>query len=418
VFRLNRRFFVYTILLILIMTLPSGYRYLVFENTKSGEVHNEGYKMTLGQSYTPHASIFINDNSGFAGQGWPGNGIVGDPYIMEGLSFDDWSDACIFIKGTTVYFEIRDCYFKRHESGTTGNGIVLENVANGRVIDNIIEQRKWAIQVTKSSNCVLMNNTISRTWGIFLTDSNNCTVGRNSVKENSYSHAIMITDSYDCTIDYNTAEGSIQGGFEILNLTDSSLTRNTAHDNSYFGFSISGSANCTLSLNSAFNNHDPGFTISSSFNYTISNNTAYFNTLGGFSLSSSTNCTLVYNNAYNNSYYGIIAVSNSKYNRIYLNRIDTNGEGTAKDDGFSNYWDDGISKGNYWRDYVGHGSYSVPGYAHSIDHFPLSWNPLTTESSPGDSDGLAGLVVVISTAGITIIAICVVIITKKRSSVQ
>ncbi len=417
-FRLSRRFFVYTIMLILIMTFLSANGYLVFENTESCAVHNEKHQMTLGQSYTPHASIFINDNSGFASQGWPGRGIIGDPYIIEGLSFDDGSGTCISISDTTVYFEIRNCYFKRHESGTTGNGVLLENLANGKIIDSIIEQRKLAIKVLDSQNCMLMNNIVYQTWGIFLNNSNSCTLRENNVKANSYGHAFMINDSYNFTLDFNTAEDSSQGGFEISNLTASSLTRNTAHDNSYFGFSTVGSANCTFSLNSAYNNHDPGFILSSSFNCTMANNTSYFNTLGGISLSSTANCTLMYNNVYNNSYYGIFLGSNSEYNRIYLNRIDINGEGTAKDDGDSNYWDDGVSQGNYWRDYNGFGSYPVPGYAHSIDHFPFGWNPVTTQSNPGDSADLIGLVIVISTGGITIAAICVVIIMKKRSSVQ
>ncbi len=353
-FRVQRKAQFLSVLMILCLVTLSVNEDLSLEDTDK-ESFRYSENIIPGFTYTDHAAIVINDDADFASQGWPGSGVIEEPYIIEGLSFVEGNDACISISDTTVYFEVRDCYFERSEGLTTGIGIILENVANGNVIDCIMESLKQAIRILDSRYCIIMRNTVSRSWGISLENSSNCTLKENTVEDNTYGHAIHLLDSFNCTLDINVAKSSSQGGCKIENVTNSILTRNTAHDNTYFGFHISDSANCTFSLNSAYNNHDPGFTISRSFNCTMSNNTSSHNTNGGISLPSSTNCTLTYNRVFSNSYYGIDLGFDSEYNRVYLNRIDTNGEGTAKDDGDSNWWDDGISHGNYWRDYDGNG---------------------------------------------------------------
>ncbi|MFX1484358.1 MAG: NosD domain-containing protein [Promethearchaeota archaeon] len=43
----------------------------------------------------------------------------------------------------------------------------------------------------------------------------------------------------------------------------------------------------------------------------------------------------------------------------------------GRDDGITNYWDDGVSTGNWWSDYDESGDYDIYGTAGSVDHYPM-----------------------------------------------
>ena len=74
--------------------------------------------------YIPHDPFRINSDAEFvtmAGiEGWPGNGLPGNPYIIEGYDINGSGYTyCIYIGNTTVYFEVRDCYL--HEASGDGS---------------------------------------------------------------------------------------------------------------------------------------------------------------------------------------------------------------------------------------------------------------------------------------------------------
>jgi hypothetical protein len=54
---------------------------------------------------------------------------------------------------------------------------------------------------------------------------------------------------------------------------------------------------------------------------------------------------------------------------VTVNRIGWNGL-NARDDGLTNYWDQGSGNGNAWSDYSGTGAYVIQGTAGSVDNFP------------------------------------------------
>ncbi|MBD3157885.1 MAG: hypothetical protein GF309_03760, partial [Candidatus Lokiarchaeota archaeon] len=85
--------------------------------------------------YTPHSNIVITSNADFAAEasaeGWPGDGSALNPYIISGLEIST-TDICIYIKDTSVHFEIQDCYFSA--PSTTGTAAVeFWYVTNGKV---------------------------------------------------------------------------------------------------------------------------------------------------------------------------------------------------------------------------------------------------------------------------------------------
>ncbi|MHA1303113.1 MAG: right-handed parallel beta-helix repeat-containing protein [Candidatus Heimdallarchaeaceae archaeon] len=103
--------------------------------------------------------IYINSDSDFIRLGFPGKGTKEDPYIIEGLSIKA-EDFGIFVSNTASYFTIRNCIIRNvdHEA------IHILNCKNGTVrIENntIINAAGFGVLITKTSNCFIINNTLS-----------------------------------------------------------------------------------------------------------------------------------------------------------------------------------------------------------------------------------------------------------------
>ncbi len=66
-------------------------------------------------SLTPHNSISITSNSGFAV--FPGSGTEEDPYVIEGYNITTTDENGIYITETTKHFIIRNCYVDAFRMG-------------------------------------------------------------------------------------------------------------------------------------------------------------------------------------------------------------------------------------------------------------------------------------------------------------
>ncbi len=115
-----------------------------------------------------------------------------------------------------------------------------------------------------------------------------------------------------------------------------------------------------------------------------------FSTAAGISLADTGYSSFLDNIIYENSMEPIFITGTSSENQIYNNEIHLVSYWEAKDDGVTNYWDNGVSIGNMWSDYDGTGYYYVPGSAGSIDHYPrvISSTTNTTNTSPGPAEVL------------------------------
>ncbi|MFW9992108.1 MAG: NosD domain-containing protein, partial [Candidatus Odinarchaeota archaeon] len=257
----------------------------------------------LAHFYTSHEPIYIDDNSDFIALGFPGTGILSDPYRIEGYEITNSTTNLIHVQDTTVYFVIRNNLL----NGTDGSndGIVLNNVIYGTVENNIIHSSNNGIYLSYSDNNELIGNTVLENagYGIYLwTSSYNDLIG-NNVTGNDL-NGIILASSSDNSLIGNTASGN-NHGFELSSSNYNNLEDNTATGNSYIGFIGTGSNYNTLTGNTATGHGNYGFALySSSFNV-LTGNTAGGNTGHGFYVwnafwGSSHNNTLIENSASGN----------------------------------------------------------------------------------------------------------------------
>jgi len=191
--------------------------------------------------------IHIINNSGwldFRNAGYcTGNGTYSEPYVIEDLIIDG-GGSCILIENSNVYFTIQNCtLFNSGHSEWYIAGIRLNNVSNGKIINN---------------NCSFNRN------GIYTYFSKNNTISTNIAKNNTYHGICVAAQSNETVIDGNTA-----------------------CFNSYIGIHIDG-----------------GYTYHNSYNNLIINNNASYNAAEGIRVTFTNDTKIINNTAINNGYDG------------------------------------------------------------------------------------------------------------------
>jgi len=270
---------------------------------------------TPTQHYVEHEPIHITDNSDFVAYGFPGAGTKENPYIIAGLNITNKAHPLIYIKQTTLHFQIQNNFLNGLTSGVRPTrkppsydfidvGIMLEKVTHGTIDNNIvINCGRNGIYLGDSHGNIIANNTFSYNQaGIRLDESTSNTLIHNTIVNNSWTGIYL--DNYLVTFGNNT------------------IANNNVSHNEY-GIELSWSEQNLLSGN------------------TISNNAIGIYIAG---LRGGQN-TLAHNIITNNSQYGICL--NSEYNIIQENNFLGNnaGETQACDHGSNNvfaynYWDD------------------------------------------------------------------------------
>ncbi|MBI5000567.1 MAG: right-handed parallel beta-helix repeat-containing protein [Euryarchaeota archaeon] len=119
----------------------------------------------VSTNYITHAPILITSNSNFAAQaaseGWPGNGIESNPYLIANYEINgSASGYCIAIQWTTVYFTIQNCYL-HNASGQDQRGIDLYVVKNGTITGNVFSKDYMGMYFYQSGYCTIINNSFS-----------------------------------------------------------------------------------------------------------------------------------------------------------------------------------------------------------------------------------------------------------------
>lgn len=222
---------------------------------------------------TPHAPIYINGNGGFTKPdpvNGGGSGTLGDPYIIENWNISAGDDNGIEIKNTTKHFIVRNCYV--HGSRVTSrNGICLDNVVNGRIDNNRVENNYGGIALYSSSNNTISNNIVKNTdlWsGIYLGNSNNNLI-ENCTVENGLGRGIMLHFSSNNTIENCTVENNDSGIY--LSNSDNNILDNNACENNDSGIYLDYSDNNTLTNNTCENSGQHGIHLWHSGNNLIEN---------------------------------------------------------------------------------------------------------------------------------------------------
>jgi parallel beta-helix repeat protein len=145
--------------------------------------------------YTNHAPILIENNTDFNTQaqneGWIGSGSQEDPIIISGLEIKNSSTSLITIKNTDFCFQLDNNILDgviTDPDKRRVKGIIFSNVSHASITDNIIKNTQYGINIIKSFNISIRNNTISsfNHKGVYVTQSLNNTVSQNKISDNDH----------------------------------------------------------------------------------------------------------------------------------------------------------------------------------------------------------------------------------------
>jgi parallel beta-helix repeat protein len=298
---MKRKMIIVSLMLLALMVLPLSNKMPLIISV---EIDN---RSTILSDYEVHDPIVITCDEDFITQGWPGNGTIENPYILEHLMIVVENCASIMIHDTTAHFIIRNCWLGGEDLTRASHGIEAWRISNGLIENNMIHDF-WA-------------------YGIFLGNSFDNIIKENFIGDDSKygppAISIQGLDSANNTILNNKCRA---GGGNVIDIQWSSnsfvIGNNCSYNVRGTGIRLYNADNATI-LNNICNNNGNGITIAASQGVVVINNTLGWNT---------------FNNAI--------------------------------DGGVDNSWDDGIAFGNIYGDYKGDEVYEISGSANSIDHYP------------------------------------------------
>ena len=214
------------ILIVLLIILSSGsgasYNLKRRVNTQVLADFNQVVEKPVSLDFTPHGPIDIRSDSDFIG--FPGSGTEGNPYIIEGYSIITTALIGIWIRDTSSFFIIRNCYVEADNSG-----ILIFSAAEetATIINNTCTNTLFGITVQYSSGVTLTNNTCTNNLnGIYLISSScSCLVTNNLIQENEH---------YGIRISKNSNDNIIQNNVFIDNLGGSSQAVDDGKRNKWY----------------------------------------------------------------------------------------------------------------------------------------------------------------------------------------
>ncbi|MGY5858711.1 MAG: NosD domain-containing protein [Candidatus Thorarchaeota archaeon] len=307
--------------------------------------HNDGMEpiSSAVQSYVTHSPIFVDTNSDFVSQGYPGNGSSVNPYVIAGYNITT-TGVCIRIQDTDAYFVIRDCILS---GGPDNRGIELDYVFNGLIRNNTVFGKLDGIQLDHSEYNIVLNNTFS---------------------DNSHAGVDLYKYSHTNVVANNTIFG--KDGITCQSSYYNKVSNNTISGNSDVGVGFIACKENIIDHNIILNDHI-GVFIYGSNNMTVANNTVTGGDTGVYVHSGDDN--KIANNTILENDYGFSMGPTADNNTIYLNIIAYSTSENAIDDGRDNKWNS-TTWGNYWSDYSGSGVYNIPGDGGYIDYHPFSYD--------------------------------------------
>jgi parallel beta-helix repeat protein len=352
-------------------------------NDTDGHILVGGFSVSI-VPYFLDDPIYIDGNQNFTdtalAEGWSGDGTVLSPYIIENLRIDrkDEVGHCISIINTEVHFEIRSCYLSG-ASINPGAGIYLENVVNGLLGENIINENYFGIYIRNSEGTIVANNTCYLNWnGILISDSSD-----NLITNNNCSYNLNRGISIGQTSEYNTFEWNTCNNNNDGIVIDGAWVRYTTLANNTCSYNTENgiyelSSDLDFIEDNICNNNERGVYIRSVGNGgDVINNTCNYNTYGIY-LEVSDSLLVTNNTCYSNDYgiYNDRGFSNDILWNSFSNNVLANG---ISDSVGSNLFDY-----NYWSDYTGSDSngdnigdtpYFIPGTPGDEDLHPLMFPP-------------------------------------------
>ncbi|MFX1282195.1 MAG: NosD domain-containing protein [Promethearchaeota archaeon] len=336
-------------------------------------------------SYEEHAPISITSNTDFNNtadaEGWPGNGSVVNPYIIQGLNITGQSgDSLIFIEFTNVYFQINNCLLAGGDYGlflsSISNGLIsnntivsntcgcwLESSQNTIFFNNSFSDNQYGVYLMSSSNNNLLNNSFSSNFKsgvLFISSGNNRIVNNSFINSGLFISSGTLSDCIQAEVTNNTVNGKpliywqninggtipsgagqiilvncqsvtitgqnisdTSGGLQVVHSSNVTISNNIASDNAYAGITLYYSTGNMLFNNYILDNYYEGIKLFYSENNEISNNTIAYNSFGILVEDSSISNAILNNMVLNNS-YGIWLRAFTSTNTISGNTVSYN----------------------------------------------------------------------------------------------
>ena len=330
-------------------------------------VLNLGTSPVSGTDYT--YTRIITHNSHFLQQGFVGLGTEAQPYRFEGHTVVSPYGG-IYITGTTAHFVISACTIV---STGTREGIYLQNVQNGKILDNTIYNVRHGIYLHSSHGIRVEGNTVYNTAesGMRLFKANQNIIYDNTIYNCAY-NGIWLSGSSSNTIEANNIYNCYTGIWAKSGSAENVILSNTIYDNDN-GIWISSSDLNEITYNYLYSN-DYG---------TVLTETGYTGDHGITDpIVPAENNTIEHNNYYLNKYYGIIMGSGCNMNTLGNNSLLYNNKeaGTQVSDSgadnviLHNFYDDWCTP-DVEPDGIVDVSYQIDGTTQTADSEPLA-NPV------------------------------------------
>jgi parallel beta-helix repeat protein len=189
----------------------------------------------LKYSYTTHDPINVNNDGELDAVKSSGNGLAGDPYIIEGwkITTNSTYTTGISINGTTAHFIIQNCLI----TGTPDSqfGINIFTVANGTATianNTCIGNGMSGIRIYDADFANLFNNTCNANHenGMSVSYSANSTITNNTCNVNGF-NGIGVYESGNLILTENVCDKNNGTGIDVYQAVASKFINNTCNDN-------------------------------------------------------------------------------------------------------------------------------------------------------------------------------------------
>ena len=328
--------------------------------------------------------------------GWPGNGSIENPFIVDGLSIKTESSAPgIYIGNTSYHFILSHCVLNGTFMGMSfvGDGIEFFNLSNGTIRNNTLINCRVYLLMCNSTR--LDNNSISaRYLPIHLTNCSDCLVLNNQISSRDQTSLFEAVENM--RFENNTVTTSIGAeSVELQSCRNNHLINNnmngaviliTGHDNLIENNQLSSAIFSAIRISGGWSNEVQGNRITGGEGG------------NGVELVDTETNQIIGNEITATYGYGII-LTNVTNNTCISNVLKgSHGSGDqrnpdhvqASDNSGSNMWNDSTG-GNYWSDWGGASAvqpYLIDGGAGAADYRPLSDLP---PSPPPDEKALSSI---------------------------
>jgi parallel beta-helix repeat protein len=275
---------------------------------------------------TVSSPITITNDNELASIASLGDGTQENPYILENYYIQTTGTTAISVSNTNSHFIIKNSLFSFELPSYAGQkGIMLQNLTNGKIINNTLSGSYYGIYLDKTNQTIVeLNKITNMSQSIFLQYSYNNVINDNHLKDGGIVGIYIFIKSSFNTIENNYVSSMKNHGFAIIS-SFNSIYNNT------FAFNL---------LHGINQEH------SGAFNNSYYNNTVFGNSKSGIYFGNTLNNTLQNNFIYSNSEYGIYLHANSQSNLITKNKIFSNG--------LNDLYDGNPSSNNVGTNQVGH----------------------------------------------------------------